>query len=213
MADWDVASAVSSLRSLLGDGVTDKYEFKTDVFPTPDGVTRRFFVGETRLVPDTLEVYEASVEVAVSGTPDYVKGSFDLAVAPSGNTSLTASFYFQWFTDAELQSFMDTSTNILGFTDITDPALVSGIRTVIMHFAAYNAYMRKAAEHADSVVATAAGYTADQSRSHPNWRELAKTALATAKELLDYYVNNPLTGANLPRLLFVRYTMQRYQPL
>lgn len=213
MADWDVTSAVSSLRSLLGDGATDKYEFKANVFPTPDGVTRRFFVGQTRVVPGSLTVYEASVEVSYTGTPAYGKGTFDLAVAPSGSVEVQSSFYYQWFNDGELQEFIELSSALLGFAGITDAALVLGVRTVVLHFACYHAYMRKAAEYADSIVATAAGYTADQSKSHPNWRALAAQALDTAKKALDFYVENPLNGAQRARLSFVTYAMQRYQPL
>lgn len=211
MADWDVASAVASLRSLLGDGPTDKFEFKADVFPTPDGVTTRFFVGETRVYPGSLEVYQGTVLVTPVAPPEWVKGTFALTTAPSGNVELQASFYYQWFGDDDLNSFITQATHVLGFTGITDATLVAGIRPAVLQFAAYNAYMRKAAEHADSVVATAVGYTADQSRSHPNWRELARTTLETARATLKLYVDNPLVISSRPVMQFVSFCLPSYQ--
>lgn len=213
MADWDVASAVNSLRSLLGDAATDKYEFKTDVFPTPDSVTTRFFVGQTRVVEDSLQVYVAGVETAVSGTPTWETGTFDLAVAPSGSVDCQTSFYYQWFTDDELEGFVTLSAQLLGFSGITDSTLLTGIRTVVLMFACYHAYMKKAAEYADAITASAAGYTYDQAKSHPNWRELAKAAYDAAKKALDLFVENPLNGALRPLMRTVTFRMQRYQPL
>src|SRR6188768_305631 len=104
MAAWDTNSAVASLRSLLGDGAADKFEFKSPAFPTADSVTTQFFVGQTRLVADTLQVYLNGVAVDPTETPDWAKGSFKYSLsgmAVSGE--IEASFYYQWFTDAELE--------------------------------------------------------------------------------------------------------------
>ena len=215
MAVWDVSSAISSLRSLLGDNATDKFEFKVDVFPTPDGVTTRFFVGQTRLVEGTLQAYInrllAVTGVGTSGVVDiaYEKGSFDLGTAPSGHMNVQASFYYQWFTDAELTSFLTAAANILNVEFITDPSLAIGVRGAALDFACYYAYMKKAAEYADSLTAQAAGYQFDQSKSHPNWRELAKTALAAAKEKLKLFEDSLIGVA--PAMAFVTYRLPKWQ--
>lgn len=218
MAAWDVSAAISSLRSLLGDNATDKFEFKVDVFPTPDGVTKRFFVGQTRVLENTLQVYVEGVQ-AVSGAPsgiveiDYEKGSFDLGTAPSGSVSVQASFYYRWFTDPELTEFLTSAGTMLGFEAISDAGLPIGVRAAVLDFAAYYAYMKKAAEYADSIVATAVTYTADQSKSHPNWRDLAKTAYEKARDKLKIYTENPLASNITPQMRFVTLTMVRYQGL
>ena len=214
MAVWDVSAAISSLRSLLGDNTTDKFEFKVDVFPTPDGITRRFFGGQTRLVEHSLQVYInrqlAVTGVATSGVVeiDYEKGSFDLGTAPSGHMNVQASFYYQWFRDAELLTFLTTAANMNGYEFIyTDFPI--GVRGALLDFAAYYAYMKKAAEYADHLTASAAGYTYDQGKSHPNWRELAKTALAAGKEKLKLFEEGLISNA--PSMAFVSYRLPRWQ--
>lgn len=217
MAAWDQSAAISSLRSLLGDNASDKFEFKADVFPTPDGVTKKFFVGQTRVVPNTLSVYVDGVP-PVSGAPsgvvdiDEETGTFDLGTAPSGNIQVQASFNYQWFTDAELTEFLTSAGTMLNFESITDPALPIGVRAATLDFAVYYAYMKKAAEFADSLKATAAGYEADQSKSGPNWRDLAKLAYEKARDKLKLYTENPLGQAS-PELRFVAFRLPNWQGL
>lgn len=215
MAAWEVSSAINSLRSLLGDNLRDKFEFKADVFPTPNGLATRFFVGQTRVDADSLQVYLAGVQ-APSGGPsgvvalDAERGTFDLGIAPSGSVEVQASFFYQWFTDAELTVFLHTAAGIVGMEQADDEALPIGVRSAVLDFSAYYAYMKKAAEHADSLVATAAGYTADQSKSHPNWRDLAKTAMEQGKAKLELYVDSPL-GRSVPQMRFVAFTLPKWQ--
>lgn len=217
MAAWDQSAAIATLRSLLGDNVSDKFEFKADVFPSVDGVTKKFFVGQTRVVPNSLSVY-VDGNPAVSGAPsgvvaiDHETGTFDLGVAPSGSVEVQASFRYQWFTDAELTDFLTAAGNLLNFETIDDPALPLGVRGAMLDFAAYYAYMKKAAEFADSLVATAAGYEADQSKSGPNWRDLAKLAYEKARDKLKLYVENPL-GAATPEVRFIAFRLANWQGL
>jgi len=211
MAEWDTSSAVASLRSLLGDGETDKFEFKVDAVPAPDGTTVRFFAGQTRIVEGSLHAYLLGVEA----TPDHtveVDGLFDMTAAPAANASLQTSFYYQWFLDSELQGYVDDSARLLGYTGLADDLLPVGVRPVLLDFACYYAYMRKAAEAAANPLASAAGYTADQSRPAPNWLALAKMALETAQMKLKLFAENPLLGSTRPALKFVTLRMQDYMP-
>lgn len=208
MAAWDTTSAVATLRSLLGDGATDKYEFMADVVPTPNGLVSKFFVGRTRLA-DTPLIYLAGE--AVTGTVDLPTGTFELEVAPTG--AVQASYYYRWFTDAELTTFLSDACLLLRYTGIDDSAMPEGVRPIVAEFACYYAYRRKAAEWAESVVASAGGYTADQSRPAPNWRALAESAWKNATEKLKLYVENPLTGSAAPAMRFVAYSLPVYTPL
>jgi len=214
MAVWDISSAVSNLRSLLGDNPSDKYEFKTDVFPTPDGVTRRFFVGQTRLVPDTLEVYHNGVHLqAVSGAVvDTAKGEFTYE-GPDGPIRrglLQASFYFQWFTDSDLEAFLTEAAQMLNFESPSGDFAI-GLRPTLLSWACYNAYMRKAAEFAETVSASAAGYEFKRDQASPNWLGLAKTALEQGNAKLKLYLDNPLSAKD-PHIRFVTFALGRYQP-
>lgn len=214
MAVWDISSATSSLRSLLGDNASDKYEFKADVYPTPNGITTRFFVGQTRLASGTLEVYHNGVLIpAVSGSAiDHAKGSFtydgDNDGPPKG--LVQASFYYQWFTDAELEVFLTEASNMLMFDSPSGDFSV-GLRPTLQAWACYNAYMRKAAEFAETVEASAAGYTFKRNQATPNWVSLAKTMLEQGNAKLKLYLDNPLS-TNDPHMKFVSFCLGRYQP-
>ena len=208
MAIWEITSAISSLRSLLGDGPADKFEFKANVYPTPDTVTTRFFVGQTRLVPGSLEVYHNGVLVDPGITAiDEAKGSFTYAPAPSGE--VLASFYYQWFTDPELIEFLNEATTMLVGAESVSGDFAIGLRPTLMQFACYNAYMRKAAEFAETVEASAAGYTFKRDQASPNWKELAKASMENAKEKMKIFLENPV-GASAVVLRFVNFSLNRY---
>ena len=223
--DWLTSDAIAQLRSIIGDGATDKWEFKVNVFPSPDGVTKRFFVGQTRLVEDSLQVYLAGALTAVSGTPSYATGEFELATAPGADDECQCSFYYQWFLDRELAVFLDDAAQMLslytsatsGFVTLvgTPGSSVSieiGVRPSLLQFAAYNAYMRKAAETADSLSASApAGYSIDTGKRHPNWAGLAKAALDAAKMKLEMYLDNPLNSKQA-LVRTISYRLPNYQP-
>lgn len=214
MAVWDISSAVSSLRSLLGDNASDKYEFKADVYPTPNGVTTRFFVGQTRLASGSLEVYHNGILVpAVSGSAiDYAKGSFTYEGSSDGPPKglLQASFYYQWFTDDELVVFLTEASNMLLFESPSGD-FSTGLRPTLLSWACYNAYMRKAAEFAETVEAAAAGYTFKRNQATPNWVSLAKTSLEQGNAKLKLFIENPLNTTH-PHLAFVSFGLTRYQP-
>lgn len=224
--DWLTSDAIRQLRSILGDGEADKWEFKLDAFPSPDGVTRRFFVGQTRLVPDTLQVYLAGMPIPVSGVPFYQTGEFELGNAPGPDDKLQCSFYYQWFTDAELAVFLDDAAQGLalyneatsGFATWVDGVedgsvtIVTGLQPTLLQFAAHNAYARKAAETADSLSAGApGGYNIDTGKRHPNWAGLAKLALENAEKKLKLFTENPL-GSGKAQMTFVGYRLPIYQP-
>lgn len=226
--DWIASDALNSLRSILHDRPTDKWVFKENVFPTPDGVTTRFFVGNVNVVPDTLTVYHrgVEVEVAVSGTPHWETGTFDLIPAVSGEVQ--TSHYYQWFTDEVLADCLDDAAQqlsmyeegVTGFVALISAAasgvsisasIPLGVRPGLLQFAAANAYMRKAAESADSLQAGApAGYSIDTSKRHPNWAGLAKLAIEQGNAKIKMYTDNPLSAGRV-QLTFVGYRLTRYQ--
>ena len=215
MPVWDLNSAIASTRSLISDGAGDKFEFKTPVAPTPDSVTTRFFVGQTRLVADSLEVYHNGVQVAPSGIEDIHldKGSFTYApsgVAPSGD--ITASFYYQWFKDDEITQFLYEAANMLSFESPSGDVIAIGLRPTLQQFALYNAYMRKAAEFAETVTASAGGYTFDRKAAHPNWAGLADKAFKNGQDKLKLYLDDPLSSQS-PQIAIIEFRLNRYQPL
>jgi len=209
---WTLSNAIASLRRRLSDGPTDKYVHQMDVDPMPDGVTRRFAVPDSRLVANTLLVTLDSVAV-VPSSADLDEGTFVLASAPTATQKLAGSYYFQWFNDDELEEFLGSGSEMLGYDDgVEDETLPTQIRTVVLSFAAYYAYMKKAAQTADSMQASSSGFTSDTTRQHPNWMALAQMAWEQAKSELETVNTITPTTTVAPAMRFVSFRLQRYVP-
>lgn len=210
MADlWTLSTAIASLRTRLSDGATDKYVHQTKVAPTPDGVQTRFAVPDSHLT-SSLVVYLDNEDVTAQlTTTDLAGGTFELD-APEKDSDLRASYYFQWFTDAELTDFLTEAAELLGFTGAEDAALPVGLRPAALSYGAYYAYMKKAALAADVVTTSQAGFSTDTSRQTPNWLSLAKMAWDNAEREKAAFAT-PL-GAGKPAMRFVNMGLKRVVP-
>jgi hypothetical protein len=152
MAFADMAAAVSSLRNLLFDGPTDKMAYQKKCFGKVDGVNTLFKTFEYRRVTDftvapvnNFGVYKNGVlqaETAIA-TDDTASGHFTLVTPPAGSTGtgdvITASYYYQFFNDAELQQYITNAVQWLGLG--TDPTTVpDGLVPSCLYFAGQEAY-------------------------------------------------------------------------
>jgi hypothetical protein len=209
---WVQTDALTQFRRLLGDTDTDKYTFKTQLLPTPDGVGTIFHTGDTRLVAGTLRVYLNGALVDEGDyDADLQTGTVDLDEAPAAESVLLASYNFSWFQDDQLIAFLLTAANTIGMETEEDTTLPVGLRPALLHFACYFAYMSKAAETADSIIASAAGYTVDHSKSFPNWKRMAENAKDSAKSAIDFYNENILSIGG-PGIAIVSYRLPNYVP-
>lgn len=207
---WVLADAVASLRRRLSDGVTDKFVHQMDVDPTPNGLHRVFAVPHSLLVPDTLTVFLEGEPLESLIDLDEVAGTFEIE-PPDEGQKLFASYYYQWFTDAELEEFLQQAAQLLNFTGVVDDSLPVGLRTAVQSFAAYYAYMKKAANSAPAMVASSSGFTSDTSKEHPYWMDMAKMAWDAAQQEVETFNENPVSAVR-PALRFVAYRMARYVP-
>jgi hypothetical protein len=206
---WNLDAARETFRALIGDGTTDHFEFKAQVVPTPDSRHTEFFVGRTRVVDEEFTV-------CLNGE-DYT--GFDLAAesgvvtmdsAPSG--VLLCSFYYQWFTDAEIAQFLADAVTLIGFEGVTDTTFPIALRSVVFDLAMSIAFTRKAAEYAESLQASSPdGYSVQTDKSAPNWTKLASDALARAEKKWKWYLESPL-AAGRPAMAFSRFRLPVYMP-
>jgi hypothetical protein len=212
MAAWESAPALNSLRVKLGDTLTSKFEFRVDTYPTPDGLAKRFFTGRNQLMEGSLLVFVDDREQSQGITANFPQGTFEMADPPAVGAKLQASFYYQWFLDSELEEFLTLAANAFGQSTHVGTTIPDGLRPAVLSIACYHAYMRKAAEFTESVVASAGGFTTDQTKLAPNWRAMADAAMKQAKDEIKFYTDNPLTGAGSVQLAFIAYEMQNPVP-
>lgn len=164
-----------------------------------------------RRVYDTIAVGGG---VVPRGTPlpeQYIllePGRFIIAPPDSGQ-KLRVSYYFQWFTDDELEEFLNVTALLLGYDAVTDASLSPRIRTPSLSFAAHYAYLKLAANAAQSLEAGAGGFTADNTREHPNWMAMAELAWKDATAELAVAKESPIAG---PKMRFVNFKLPRYVP-
>lgn len=205
---WTLSDAIVSLRRRLSDGADDKYVHQMEVDPEPDGIQTTFAVPDSRLVADSLELTLEGSPVTPD-TVDHPAGRFTLA-APDANQKLRASYYFQWFTDAELEDFLGQASNMVGYDGVEDESLPFGLRPATLTYACYFACMKKAAEAADSVSASAGGFSTDTNRQHPNWLAMARLYWDNAQREEESFAEP--VGAEKPAMAFVSYKLYRYVP-
>lgn len=154
-------TALTDLRLALSDNVDDKLRWSKKCLGFPNGVNKTFKTFEKRRLTDftnaaaPLGVLLDEVLVAV-GTDDPTTGVFTLddgVTAPAEGVSVTGNYYIQWFTDAQLTSFLKMSSFFLGlgqdFSMIPDTLQPAAIK-----YACADAYQELAVRFAEMVSET-----------------------------------------------------------
>lgn len=145
-------TSLDELRSLLHDGPTDKLRSRKRVFGECNGTNTSFKTLEYRRVNDftavgtvyPLGVWKNGIILTPADvTTDFPDtGDFQLALAPVDGDYVEASYYIQYFTDAELVQFIENATKWLSFTD---PLTLSVcLQQAALKYAAHEAYQKLA---------------------------------------------------------------------
>lgn len=202
----------------MNDRTTDKRQHLMPTEPLPDGVSTNFAVPDTRLVSGTIDVFldgERLDLAEYSGTEsEYIHltdGRVVFDDPPAENAQLRVSYYFQWFDDEELEEFLNSGCKLVGAADPTDDVLPQAAQPPVLSLAAYYAYMKMAANSAQALSGGAAGFTADNSKEHPNWMAMAQLAWDTAQKELEMAGKDPISSVK-PAMRFVTFALPRYVP-
>lgn len=141
-------TAGDDLRNLLSDGTTDKLVYRKKVFGQINSSNTAFKTFEFRRVTDftsaslPLGVFVDDQAVAVS-SDDLPSGEFQIGSAPDDGSVVTASYYYQWFLDSEIVTFLVKSSDWLGFGD-NYVNTAQGLRPAALDYAASDAYRKLA---------------------------------------------------------------------
>lgn len=145
----DGPTAISALRTLLWDNPNDKLASGKKVLGIVDGVNLTFKTFEYRrntnfqspTTPLGVAINGVLVDPALVLADDVSTGIFslDASIAPTNRNSLTATYYYQWFMDSELDNFLQNASSWLGFGkeywNIQD-----GLTAALLRFAGQEAY-------------------------------------------------------------------------
>lgn len=209
-------TAVADMRLKLSDGPQDKLRAYKRVFGQIDGTNRVFKTFEFRRVTDfttataPLGVYKNQVRLTAAdiSSDDLTTGYLTLAVAPQSTDVIEATYYLQFFYDAELTGFLRLSANWLGLGD--DPTVIGeGLRPAALQYACGEAYQKLAmrfAEHLSETYRLEDAPDAERFRLVDEYKRMAEDCRKEAQNLRDQFYTRqgqslqPLFGTNLGRV-------------
>lgn len=195
------AAAITALRSLIKDNPTDKICSMKAVLGEINGLNQIFKTFEYRRVtnfsatgiafPEGL--YVNGTAMAASGIlqDDIQSGAFQLqlAVPLANRDSLRATYYYQWFTDAELDSFLLNASDWLGLGP-NYMNLPDGLNASAMRFAAQEAYLAAAMKYStrmSEVYKLEDAPSEEILKAMEAFREMADSFMDQASKMRDDY--------------------------
>lgn len=208
-------TALVDIRTLLSDGPTDKLCWRKQIIGQLDGVNVYFKTFEFRRISafvtatgTTVGVFVNNVLAAVT-SEDLTSGQFVMTTPPSNGDNLTATYYVQWFTDAELTQFLVSAAEWIGVAD-NFINISEGLRPAAKEYACAQAYQKLVSRFSANLSETYQLFDApDQKRFDPikAWMDVAEKKMKLAFELRDDFYKDrqgmalaPIFGTNRGRV-------------
>lgn len=193
------STAVTDLRTKLSDGATDRLRAFKRVFGEANGTNTIFKTFEYRRTTDFttssgfMGVYKNGVKISSGGisADDLTTGYFSLAVAPIGTDRIEATYYVQYFTDTELQSFLRLASNFLAAGD-DYTQIVGGLQNAAINYASAEAYQKLALRFVDTMSDTyrLEDNKGDNEKIALQFKKSSEDARGEAKKLRDDFYEN-----------------------
>lgn len=191
MSTW--VDPIGDVRKVLSDGPTDKLRYRKEVMNQLDGTNRTFKTFEARRLSDFSQSPTAPIGVYVNGAAatvtddDPVSGEFTLQTAPTDGQQLRATYYVQWFLDAEITEFLVQAAEWIGYQDayLTIP---EDLRPAAKEYAASVAYQKLSAKFAENLAESYQLYDApDKKRFDPvsAYMKISDSKMKRATQLRD----------------------------
>lgn len=190
------STSIADFRNLLSDGTNDKLRYRKPVIGSPNGTLLAFKTFEFRRLtdftaaspPPNLGVFVNGASVAVT-SDDLTSGEFILTTAPIDGDVVEATYYIQWFLDAELAIFLKSSSQwlLMGPDETVVP---DGLQPAALAFAAHVAYQKLAlrwAEHMSEVYRTEDAPDKNRMQLVDEYWKMSMGYEKEAKDLRDGY--------------------------
>ena len=188
------AKPKEDLRFLINDGPTDHERKRKRLNGQSDGSNTVYDVFEKRLVSNLVApsgaegVFVDNVLVAVT-SQDAVIGQVTLTAAPGAGAAVEATYFFQWYTDEELDTFLRSASNWLGKGD--DFSMIEGgLQPAAKYYAAQEALHKLSVRFADSLSDVFLMEEGPKEKKVPivtHFRNLSNDYNKKAKELRDNF--------------------------
>jgi hypothetical protein len=147
------ADAITDLRTQISDGDTDKLAFDKTVVGLVNGDNVNFKTFNVRRLTPLVSATGSPTGAFVNGelvsvtSEDLLSGSFVLADAPMEGDTVTATYYYHWFIDSQLDNFLKTSSR-WAFSDMDYTHTPDGLIDAVLYKACAKAYRELAVRFA-----------------------------------------------------------------
>lgn len=211
----DTKTALTELRKLLNDNSTDKLRALKQVIGKIDGNNVTFKTLEFRRITDfTAAEWPFGVFLNDGSDPltvtedDLNEGFFKLDSAPADGSILTATYYVQFFTDDDLNTFLINSARWMQSSDLF-LNIAPGLQPVALKYAAGEAYEKLSEKFQENMTAV---YRSEDAPNEKNvatiasyYQKAAKFKEMAVTERKEFYTrqglaDQPLWGNNLGRV-------------
>lgn len=133
-------TAITELRQLLSDSQYHKKATDKRLIGSVDGTNVTFHTYDKRILSSTFTTKVNGAEVD-SSLDEAVQGLVTLSDAPPVNSKVTASYYWQWWLDDELRTFLNKGAELTSFFTTTIPEdafllVTPGLKTSALYFSA-----------------------------------------------------------------------------
>jgi len=207
-------TAISDLRMRLSDGSTDRLRAYKRVFGDLNGSNTLYKTFEFRRVTNFTTaaapygVYLNGSRIAASGiaSDDPSSGYFTLVTAPTDGDVLEATYYIQYFTDSELETFLRLACDFLALGDDYSQ-IPQGLRAGALYYAVGEAYEKLGQRFTDTQSDTYRLEDMPDDKRIAMLEAFKKTAQEAKSDAIkfrnDYYENRqgqalqPLFGSSL----------------
>lgn len=197
MSTWASSDAILDVRKVLSDGPTDKLRYRKQVISQPDGTNvvfktfemRRITLLATATSPFGVFVNNSAVVV---DSEDIASGEFVLHAAPAQGSTISATYYVQWFNDDEITQFLTSSGQWIGVGD-DYTHIPENLRPAAKEYSAAIAYQKLVAKFAENLAETYQLYDApDQKRFDPisAYMKISESKMKLAFQLRDDVYKN-----------------------
>jgi hypothetical protein len=185
---------IQDVRDQLSDNDKSKLRYRKKIIGQVDGTNTVFKTLEFRRITDfttavaPMGVYVANtLQVVTSDFPEI--GEFTLSVAPTDGQDVSATYYTQWFLDAEIIDFLSKASTWLGFDENYDNT-PPGLQPAAKFYACKQACENLALRWADYLTETyqfSDAPRSDEKNPVESYQKLAESYMKQAQEARKGY--------------------------
>ena len=187
---YTIAQAIQAVRVLGNDASNSHRVFPDSLTYLVDGTRTVFPLANKNIVAGTNYIKDGGAYTSGDSlVTDFVNGLVTVSPAPA--KTLEWYYFYQDFTDTEIQGFVDNALGEFNMTETNLTTIPAMLYDSMQHFAAAQMDQVRAQRYAASYNATIEGETFDKSDVYKAYIKSAQDHYETAKDKRSEYYKRP----------------------